>query len=270
MKFQKTALVAFPTLLLFAVASLPRLHAQGDSAEYTKKAIELAKDKQYAQAAEAFGMAIKADPQDSKHYLNRANAYRAAGKLDEAAADFTKFSEMEPDRADGFSGLGKVKISKKDYDGAIEDFNKALEIDDDGEIDIYRFRAFAYVSKDEFEKAIEDYTKVLGKKSDDPQALERRAFAYRSLKQYDKAIEDLSTIIENNPKDAEAYRARGYAYTVVDNNVKAEADFTMLLKLKPSDPDAQSRLKAVQAKAAAPAGTPAAGAAPAGAPSPST
>ncbi len=247
---------------------MARLYAQGDSAAHTKKGIELARKKQYAEAAEAFSAAIKADPKDSKHYLNRANAYRAAGKMQEAVADFTKYAEMEPDRADGLSGRGKIKVSQKDYDGAIEDLSKALEMDDD--VDTYRFRAFAYISKNDYEKAVEDYTKVLDKKSTDPQALERRAFAYRNLKQYDKAIEDLTKLIEGNEKDAEAYRARGYAYSLTDDNARAEADFNMVLKLKPGDPDAQTRLKAVQAKGAGTArDKPAAGAASAAAPSPS-
>ena len=268
MKYPKTVIVGFCTLALFIGAPLAAVHAQGDSAEHTKKGIEFAKKKQYAEAAQEFSAAIKADPKDSKHYLNRANAYRAAGKLQEAAADFTKYGELEPDRADGFSGRGKVKVSQKDYDGAIEDLTKALEMDDD--VDTYRFRAFAYISKNDYEKAIEDYTKVLDKKSTDPQALERRAFAYRNLKQYDKAIEDLTKLLEGNEKDAEAYRARGYAYSLTDDNAKAEADFNKVLKLKPGDADAQTRLKAVQAKAAGGAGVkPAAGAAPAAAPSPS-
>src|SRR4051812_18856527 len=101
----KTAFVSFFAAAIALTAPLATLHAQGDSAEHTKKGIELAKKKQYAEAAEEFGAAMKADPKDSRHYINRANAYRAAGKLDEAATDFTKYSEMEPERAEGVSGL---------------------------------------------------------------------------------------------------------------------------------------------------------------------
>src|ERR1700712_1711816 len=127
MKNKNSAFVIGVALVALAV---PQTFAQGDSAEHTRKGVELAKKKQYEQAAEEFGAAMKADPKDSKHPLNRANAYRAAGKLDEAAKDFTKYIEMEPERADGYSGRGKVKVSQKNFDGAIEDLSKALEFDD--------------------------------------------------------------------------------------------------------------------------------------------
>src|SRR3954470_5019667 len=111
----KHASAVFLTSLAIAAVSVavPRARAQGDSAEHTKKGIELAKEKKYDQAAEEFGLAMKADPADSKHYLNRGRAYRAAGKLDQAAADFTKLIEMEPQSANGYSERGKVRVSQK-------------------------------------------------------------------------------------------------------------------------------------------------------------
>ncbi len=81
MKYLKTAVTGLSSVLLCLAATLTTVQAQNDSAEYTKKGIEFAKKKQYDEAAEEFGKAIKADSKDSKHYLNRANAYRAGGKL---------------------------------------------------------------------------------------------------------------------------------------------------------------------------------------------
>src|SRR5947209_1142741 len=104
-------------LTSFAIALLstavPRASAQGDSAEHTKKGIELAKEKKYDQAAEEFGAAMKADPNDPKHYLNRGRAYRAAGKFDLAEKDFSKLIEMEPKSSNGYSERGKTKVSQK-------------------------------------------------------------------------------------------------------------------------------------------------------------
>ncbi len=236
---------------LMAIALTPAF-ARDDSAELTKKGIEFAKKKQYDQAAEEFGLAIKADPKDSRHYLNRANAYRAGGKLDEATKDFTTYSEMEPKRADGLVGLGIVKIAQKNPDGAIDELNKAIAIDEDN-VEALRYRAFAYLSKNDFEKAIDDYTKVLAQKANDPQALERRGFAYRSSKQYDKAIEDFTALIQAKPKDPEGYRRRGFAYGQADNDAKALEDYRKVLELKPGDADATTRIKAVEGRKPAPA-----------------
>ena len=72
---------------------------------------------------------------------------------------------------------GSVYLTKGEYDRAIAEFNKALEINpkDSG---TYKNRGAAYVNKGQYDQAISDYTKAL----------------------------------EINPKDAEVYNARGRAY----------------------------------------------------------
>ena len=88
------------------------MHAQ-DSAAYTKRGIELAKAKQYDKAAEEFGMAMKADPNDPKHYLNRGSAYKAAGKFAEAEKDFSQLIEMEPKTTTMATASGEKPGSEK-------------------------------------------------------------------------------------------------------------------------------------------------------------
>jgi tetratricopeptide (TPR) repeat protein len=75
MTYPKPLLLLFGSLALF-VATLP-VSAQDDSVEPTRKGIELAKQKKYDQAAEEFSQAIKADPQDTKHYLWRGCVHSA-------------------------------------------------------------------------------------------------------------------------------------------------------------------------------------------------
>src|SRR5215218_1042700 len=103
----------FTGISLLSLTLAPaQLRAQDASGEHTRKGVELAKQKKYDQAAEEFGLAIKADPKDTKHYLNRGKALKAAGKLDEAEKDFSKVIELEPEKADGYSERGKLKVSQ--------------------------------------------------------------------------------------------------------------------------------------------------------------
>ena len=112
-------------LSALAVAALtilaPKAGAQGDSAEHTKRGIELAKQKQYDKAAEEFSAALRADPKDPKHYLNRGRAYRMAGKYAEAEKDFSHLIELNKNDNDGYSERGKTRVAEKNYDAAIED-----------------------------------------------------------------------------------------------------------------------------------------------------
>src|SRR5215211_3636832 len=129
MKYHKPFFIVLPVLAL-SVAT-PRSNAQDASGEHTRKGVELAKQKKYDQAAEEFGLALKADPQDTKHYLNRGKALRMAGKLPEAEKDFSKVIEMKPDTPDAFAERGKVKVSQKNFESGIEDLTKAIEMNDD-------------------------------------------------------------------------------------------------------------------------------------------
>lgn len=212
MIYKRAALMGWAALALGVAASTGIALAQ-DDAEYARKAVELAKRKDYNGAAEQFSRAIKASPRTAKHYSNRGKAYRAAGKLAEAETDFTKVLELDSDNADALSERGKVRVSQKKFDEGIADLSKAMELDEN-QVDAQRFRAFAYVSKNDFDKAIEDY----------------------------------SAIIEKLPKDAEAHRRRGYAYTSKGDKEKAREDFQAVLKLKPADSDAAARMKALDSK----------------------
>src|ERR1700760_266088 len=104
MKTRNAAVLAWAACFVAAA----QIFAQGDSAEHTKRGIELAKQKQYDKAAEEFGAAMKADPNDPKHYLNRGRAYRMAGKYAEAEKDFSHLIEMKKDDNDGYSERGKT------------------------------------------------------------------------------------------------------------------------------------------------------------------
>ena len=59
-----------------------------DPGGHSAKGFEFAKKKEYDKAIAEFTEAINADPKDAMNYFNRATAYRGAGKMDEARAEF--------------------------------------------------------------------------------------------------------------------------------------------------------------------------------------
>ncbi len=118
----------------------------------------------------------------------------------------------------------------------------------------HRFRGFTFIAKNEWDKAIADYTIVIQKNPNLTAAYERRAVAYRNLKKNKEAIADYSKVISLDSGDTDGYRQRAYLYSIMGENEKAAADYRAILKAKPDDADTQTRLKALEAKAA---GTPA-------------
>ena len=77
----------------------------------------------------------------------------------------------------------------------------------------------------QYDKAIADYNKAIELDPKSAVAYSRRGFAYGELEQLDKAIADLTKAIELDPKDADCYNNRGKAYLKVGKKKEAEADF---------------------------------------------
>lgn len=73
-------------------------------------------------------------------------------------------------------------------------------------------RGNAHYCKGQYDKAISDYNKAIEINPGIARAYTNRGLAYRRKGQYDKAISDYNKAIEINPKIAKAYTHRGLAY----------------------------------------------------------
>lgn len=124
--------------------------------------------------------------------------------------DYEKKAELKINNtlnAVEFYERGIDKDSNSDYEGAIIDFTKAIEIN--GEyIDSYRGRASARIWLNDYEGVINDYTKIIELNSIDIDAYESRGLAKTCLKDYIGAIEDFNKTIELD-KESKVYSSRG-------------------------------------------------------------
>ena len=73
-------------------------------------------------------------------------------------------------------GRGKVKARLEDFLGSVEDFTKAIELDNNYS-DAYFNRALSYLHLKEFKSAIGDFTKVIALNPKDYQAFSQRGTA---------------------------------------------------------------------------------------------
>ena len=98
-----------------------------------------------------------------------------------------------------------LTIKKVSYDLAVQEYNKALEINPEF-FEAVNNRGLAYYEKGEFDHAISDYTKALEINPPYDMAYYNRANAYaRGKGLYDLAIADYDKAIEINPRYALAY-----------------------------------------------------------------
>jgi len=136
---------------------------------------------------------------------NNADAYFKSGndkatksQWDLAIQDYNKAIELDPQYAEAYLARGNINIAKKQYDPALQDLGKAIELDPGNKL-AYVLRGAVYQLKNQYKQAIQEYTKV----------------------------------IELDPNDAQYYYIRGLSYNVVGNRKLAEADFSKARELDP-------------------------------------
>ena len=137
-----------------------------------------------------------------EYFFNRAQDKFELADYEEAILDFNKALELSPTEIClVYSMRGNAKRNLGDFDGAISDQNKALDFDPlyaDG----YFNRGSAKYKMGDFAGAIEDYTQVIKINPKDPDAFFNRANIKKEIGDMRGACEDWKKGAELGDEDA--------------------------------------------------------------------
>ena len=107
----------------------------------------------------------------------------------------------------------------------------------------YCNRGVSYFEKGQYDKAIADYNKAIEIDPKDARAYNNRGIAYGKKGQYDLSIADFNKVIEINPSDAEAYINRGHTHMKSGNKEKACSDWKRACELGDCTEDKTAKTK---------------------------
>jgi len=98
--------------------------------EFVEKETMLASVRHRVAGYDAFGSAsaLEINPRLTTAFYNRGNLRLNLGDLDGALADFDQALQTDPDDVMAYNNRGIAKLAKGDLNGAIEDFNHAIKI----------------------------------------------------------------------------------------------------------------------------------------------
>lgn len=137
------------------------------------------------------GRTMESELMDAATYVNRGITYGSKGQYDQAISDFNKALEINPTLTQAYVNRGIAYGLKGQHDQAISDYNKALELDPRN-AGAYYYRGLAYGRKGQYDQAISDYSKALEINPKLAQAYYNRGLAYYYFrKDYDKARDDV-------------------------------------------------------------------------------
>ena len=137
---------------------------------------------------------------------------------------------QDDNSAAAYVSRGNARYKLKDYQGAISNYNKALEIDPNY-AKAYLNRGVARSNLKDYQGAISDYDKALKIDPNYADAYYNRGNARRDLKDYQGAISDYNKALKIDPNYADAYVNRGSALYMVGDKRKARGDWETAAQL---------------------------------------
>jgi lipoprotein NlpI len=133
-------------------------------------------------------------------YFNRGVVEKANGDFDGAIADYTRAIELDPKYAAAYSNRGSAKQAKGDLDGAIADCNRAIELDPKDAM-AHKNRGVVKKAKGDLEGAIADYNRTIELDTKYSAAYFYRGIAKQAKGDLKGAIGDINGAIERSDQD---------------------------------------------------------------------
>ena len=150
---------------------------------------DLMKQRQFAEAVQAFTKAADIRPNWGLDYVNRGSAYQHMEQFDAAIRDYTRAILLNPKLVNAYVGRAQCYVQQKRDNAAFDDFNQALAL-----------------------------------KPDDAVALHGRAWIYLRRKAYHKSLADFNESIRLSPDNVPAYRGRAAARRALGDSQGAQSD----------------------------------------------
>jgi len=177
---------------------------------------------------------VEKSPYLALYRTTRGSYYHTTGDYQSAIEDYTKAIELSPYEPYVYYIRAITFDEQKNYDLAIADYTKAIELDSYGAY-AYYYRGVAYGELGEYDLAIADYTKAIGLDSNHVNSYFNRGIIYHNLNNNELAIADYTMVIKLNPSGATSYYNRGIAFGELGEYDLALADYTMAIRIDPKD-----------------------------------
>jgi tetratricopeptide (TPR) repeat protein len=155
-----------------------------------------------------------------------------SGDYDRAIAEFNKALDLRADYAEAYAARGNAYQKKGNAAKAIEDYNTALRHRADLP-EVYNYRGFAHAGGGDLAKAVADYSQALKLRKDYADAYFNRAHALAQNGDYAKAIEDYTHVLRLEPRNAAALNQRGSAWYQNEDDDRAIHDYSEAIKIRP-------------------------------------
>jgi tetratricopeptide (TPR) repeat protein len=149
---------------------------------------------------ELYHAVLEVKKPSSAFFFNEGEKSFDKGDYDQAIANYDKAIELKPDYGQAFNNRGLAYHIKGDYDRALSDFIKAVEILP-SLAEVYGNRGLTYLYNGDYQKAILDFNKAIQFRPGFAGAFYNRGLAFFKAGSYENAIANFDRAIHLIPKN---------------------------------------------------------------------
>lgn len=208
----------------------------GNSAgKFYKKGLKNIDNGSYQEAASNFAKAIDLNPNQAEYYIDYGMTLIMLNENKEAILTFDKVildkenSAANKNNKLAYRGKGIAYYKSYQYKEAIEQFDRALSINElsDLDVDILYYKGSAEEKAGLYDDEIQTYTLLAEQDSSDSNAYNHRGFAYGKLHQFDKGLADYDKAISLEKRNYNHYLGKYFLLMDAD---RAEEAYKVLEK----------------------------------------
>lgn len=168
----------------------------------------------------------------AEDYCFRGNENLLGGKYKLAIQDFNRAIELDPYFTEAIHNRGLAKAELLDYVGAINDYNKVNKISP-GLKKTFVNLGNAKFKLQDYEGAIADYSSAIEISQNDASVFHSRGFAKSKINDFQGALKDFDKAIELEPSLIQAFYNRAVVKGHLNDSKGAIQDYSRAIQLNP-------------------------------------
>jgi len=190
------------------------------------------------QALDYCSKAISLKPEQPSPYYNIGTALMLLGSNEKAVTylekSITLTDAKNPYLSIEYANICMARLNLKQTDSAIEDCQKALQLDPDSKL-AHGNLGIGYTHKGMYQEALTEFQKDMALNPDTPStSYTNIGYIYIQLKQYQQAVNTLQKAIEQDPKNIVGQYNLGIAYLDLKDYPNAISHLEKTLQLDPN------------------------------------
>lgn len=168
---------------------------------------------------------------------------------DQALSEYNDALKVQPDFADALTGRAWIRMTRREYDDAFADLNKAIDLLPAPASGIARFyRGFAFLKIQNYPRALTDLNEAQKYQPSNADIYLARGEVEQAQENYDLALRDFDEFSKRAPKDPRGLVWRSWVLETTGRTQEALAAMENALALEPGSDIARTERDRLRAK----------------------